>query len=87
MGRDSKWYASVDFKKEKVALFLFCISPVRKLMSSVVATVLVNMEVWKARRLLSRNISSWQSSVTTLNVLERAGLCHFLGDQSCKCVF
>lgn len=36
-----------------MALFLLCISFVRKLISSVVATVLVNMEVWKAPRCTS----------------------------------
>lgn len=43
---DSMWYDSVDFKT--ATLFLSCIPPVRKLISSVVASVLVNMEVWKA---------------------------------------
>lgn len=56
---------SVDFKK--VALFMLCISPVRRLISFVVATVVVNMEAWKAP-----NITSLQSSVTTSGVFWRS---------------
>lgn len=67
----SRWYASVDFKI-KVALFMFCICPVRKLISFVVATVLVNMEVWKAPILLH-----YSHLNLIWSALEKTTMCHF----------